>query len=54
MITKVAVFGVDIVGSGEEGKAENEGSIAEGRNPNWAHPGGYSQRDASSWSISYG
>ena len=54
IVTKIPAFGVDIVGGGEESDAENEASVANGRNPNRAHPGGYSRRDASSWGISYG
>ena len=48
VITKIAVFGVGVVRGGEEGEAEDEAGVTEGRNPNRAHSGGYSQRDASS------
>ena len=54
VIAKVSAFGIDIVGGGEESEAENKAGVTDGRNPNRAHPGGYSQRDASSWGISYG
>ena len=48
------MFGEDVVGGGEEGDKEDETSITDGRNPDWAHPGGYSRRDTSFWSISCG
>ena len=51
---EVAAFSVYVVRGGEQGEAEHETGIAERRNPNWAHPGGYSQRDALSWGVSYG
>ena len=52
VVTKISTFGVDIVGGGEEGDTEDKASVADGRNPDRAHPGGYSRRDASSWDIS--
>ena len=48
---KVMAFGIDIVGGGEESNAENETGITDRRNPNRAHPGGYSRRDALSWGV---
>ena len=54
VIVKVLAFGIDIVGGGEESEAENKAGVTDGRNPNRAHPGGYSRRDASSWGVSYG
>ena len=42
VITKVSAFGIDIVGGGEESEAENKAGVTDGRNPNRAHPGGYS------------
>ena len=48
------MFGVDVVGGGEESETEHKASVAEGRNPNRAHPGGYSRGDATSWRTSYG
>ena len=54
VISEVATFGVDVVGGREEGETEDEASVTERRDPNRAHPGGYSRRDASSWKTSYG
>ena len=54
VIAKVTVFGIDVVGGGEESKAENKACVTDGRDPNRVHPGGYSRRDASSWGVSYG
>ena len=53
MVTEIATLGVDVVRGGEEGETEDEAGVTERRNPNRAHPGGYSQRDASSWRTSY-
>ena len=54
VITKVSSFGEDIIGGGEEGETEDKAGITDGRNPNRAHPGGYSRRDALSWNLSCG
>ena len=54
VISEVTTFGVDVVGGGEEGETKYEAGVTERRNPNRAHPGGYSRRDATSWRTSYG
>ena len=54
VITQVATLGVDVVGGGKEGKTEDKAGVTDGRNPNRAHPGGYSRRDSTSWGVSYG
>ena len=54
VISEVATFGVDVVGGRKEGDTEDEGGVADRRNPNCAHPGGYSRGDATSWKTSYG
>ena len=54
IITQVATLGVDVIGGGEEGDTEDETCVTDGRDPNRAHPGGYSRRDSSSWGVSYG
>ena len=54
ILTKVTSFGVDVIGGGKEGDAKDKTGVTDGRNPNWVHPGGYSQRDTSSWSVSCG
>ena len=48
VISEVTAFGVDVVGGGEESETEYQASVAERRNPNRAHPGGYSRGDATS------
>ena len=48
VFSKVSAFRVDVVGGGEQGEAEYESGVAEGRNPDHVHPGGYSRRDTSS------
>ena len=48
MFFEVSAFLVDIVGGAEQGNDEYKGSVATGRDPNRAHPGGYSQRDSTS------
>ena len=45
---EVVTFCIDVVRGGEQGETEHENSVAKGRNPHWAHPGGYSRRDAMS------
>ena len=42
VFSKVSMFFIDIVGGAEQGDGEYEGSIAEGRDPDHVHPGGYS------------
>ena len=42
IVAKVTAFGIDVVRGREEGETEYEAGITEGRDPNWAHPGGYS------------
>ena len=42
MFSEVSVFFIDIIGGAEQGDSEYKSSIAEGRDPNRAHPGGYS------------
>ena len=42
MFLEVSAFFVDVVGGAEQGNGEYEGGIAKGRDPNRAHPGGYS------------
>ena len=54
MFSEVAAFGVDVVGGGEESETEHKAGVTKGRNPNRAHPGGYSRGDATSWRTSYG
>ena len=54
VVAKVLSFSVDIVGGREKSEAEDETGVTERRNPNQAHPGGYSQRDALSWGASCG
>ena len=54
VVTQIPSLGVNVVGGGTEGETKDQTSVAERRNPNRAHPGGYSQRDSSSWVVSCG
>ena len=46
VILKISSFSVNVVGRGAESEAKYQAGVTEGRNPNRAHPGGYSRRDA--------
>ena len=42
VVTEVATFSIDVVRGGEQGETEYKAGITKRRDPNWAHPGGYS------------
>ena len=48
VVPKISSFSVDVVGCGAKSEAKYQAGVTEGRNPNRAHSGGYSHRDASS------
>ena len=48
------MFGIDIVGGGKQGEAKYQAGVTKRRDPNRAHLGGYSRRDALSWGVSCG
>ena len=45
---EITAFSVDVVRGGKQSNTKDQGGIADGRNPDQVHPGGYSRRDASS------
>ena len=54
VVAQILSLGVDVVRGGTESENEDETGVTDRRDPNRAHPGGYSRRDSSSWVVSCG
>ena len=54
VLPQVFSFYVYVVRGGKESESGDEASVTEGSDPDSAHPGGYSRRDATSWEVSCG